>query len=67
MLDFRDLCSVRTRARNVEWIKEEVLIFRELTGNWDLRREIVNFDDTHDLASVVIILTGNKCFMVVRS
>ena len=66
-MDFRELGSVRTHARNVEWIKEEVLIFRELTGNWDLRRVIVNFDDTHDLASVVIILTENQCFVVAQS
>ena len=64
MLDFRELGSVRTHARNLEWIKEGVLILRELTGNWDLNRVIVNFDETRELASSVIILTGNQCFVV---
>ena len=67
MLDFGGLGSVRMHARNVECVKEGVLILRELTGNWDLSRVIVNFDETHELASSIIILTRSQCFVVVRS
>ena len=67
MLDFRELGSARTHARNVEWIKEGVLILRELTGNCDLRRVTVNSDETHELSNAIIILTRNQCFVVAQS
>ena len=58
---------MRTHARNVEWIKEGVLILREMIGNWDLSRVTVNSDESRELSSAVIILTGNQCFVVAQS
>ena len=43
---------------NVEWIEERVLILRGWLFNWDLNKMIVNSDETREMASAVIILTG---------
>ena len=51
---------------NVEWTEERVLILRGWLFNWDLSKLIVNSDETHEMASAVIILTGTQCFVVVR-
>ena len=40
---------------------------RELTGNCDLSRVTVNYDETRKVANVIIIQTGNQCFVVVGS
>ena len=42
-----------------------MLILRGLIGNWDLSKVSINSDETHELSCVVIILTGNQCFVVV--
>ena len=65
MLDFRELGSMRTHAKNVEWIKEGVMILRELAGNYDLSRVTVYFDETRKLSSAVTIQNGNQFFVVI--
>ena len=50
---------------NVEWTEERVLILRGWLFNWDLNKLKVNSDETCEMASAVIILTGTQCFVVV--
>ena len=43
---------------NVEWTEDRVLNLRAWLFNWDLRKLIVNSDETRELTSAVIILAG---------
>ena len=49
---------MRMHAGNVDRIEERVLILRGLISGWYLSGGVVSFDETREMASVVINLTG---------
>ena len=49
---------MRMHVENVEQIKERVLIFRVLISDWYLSRGTVSSDETREMDSAVINLTG---------
>ena len=49
---------MRMHAGNVEQIEERVMVLRGLINDWYLSRGTVSSDETREMASAVINLTG---------